>query len=331
VQDFFACGDQLGLMSMRKHSLNGIIKTVDTIQDQISFNKIRSARHNSQIFRDLHHRTLEQIRGIVEGIEQSLSTRNLTAADLAIRSRRGYQWLKFLADPENHLSHMLALKRMTIHLEKVRRKSRAEVLIRLYHQGSLYKVRHQGRQVEMVAQESFLTAPDEILEALVEIALVPSNKEARTLLQDYSFTKEYQKVRETLEYLGIPEDSYAAGKAHHLKDSFTRVNQTYFEGMLAKPHLVWNQRLTHRKFGHFQWDTDTVMVSSTLDDLRVPEMVVDYVIFHELLHKKIGTKRTNQNRIAHTREFRKEEEQFHQLKKARQFLNKLSTKRARFR
>jgi hypothetical protein len=205
------------------------------------------------------------------------------------------------------------------------------MVINLYHQGPLYKVRHQDRQVITVVQESFLTAPAEVIRALVEIGLDPSNREIRSVLRDYSLTKEYQRIRERLEYLGVPPGSYAAGAVHHLEQSFHRVNQTYFQGGMQKPHLVWSQRLTHRKFGHYQWDTDTVLVSSSLDDPYVPKMVVDYVIYHELLHKKIGVKRTNQNRIAHSREFRKQEEQFHQIKKARQILNKLSNKRARFR
>ena len=87
--------------------------------------------------------------------------------------------------------------------------------------------------------------------------------------------------------------------------------------------------MTHRKFGHYQWDTDTVMVSSSLDRPSIPEMVVDFVIYHELLHKKIGAKQANQNRIAHTREFREAEAEFLHGDKARRILNRLSRKRAR--
>jgi hypothetical protein len=272
---------------------------------------------------------LERIKTIAKGVERSLFTRRLTAANLAVRSRRGYQWLKYLSDPETLANHLKALQQLDLILEKERGRARIRVRIKLYHQGSLYKVQQKGKYLDMVAQESFLTAPDEILEALVNVALDPSNLPERKALRDYAFSEEYQKIRKKLEYLGIPAGSFAIGDVHHLENCFHRVNQEYFQGRMDKPHLVWSQRLTHRKFGHYQWETDTVMVSRSLDDQRIPEMVVDFVIYHELLHKKIGFKQTNQNRIAHSPEFRLAEEQFQNVKEARHYLNHLSKKKAR--
>ena len=314
---------------MTIHSLTKIISKVTAIQSQISLEEIRQASRRSSTFMELQERVLQQITYLVEGIEQSLFSRNLTAADLAIRSRRGYQWLKFLSNPDSFLSHLDALQRINLFLVSEKRKAGLNCAVALYHQGSLYKVRQRGNQIEMIAQESFLAAPDSILIALLEVALDPTSRAARTTLRDYTFTGEYQKVRESLEYLGVPPSSFSAGRVHNLNQSFHRVNQQYFQGKLAQPHLTWNNRLTHRKFGHYQWDTDTVMVSSSLDQERVPAMVVDFVIYHELLHKKLGARRVKQNRIAHSQEFRKAENQFTQAEKARQLLNRITRKRGR--
>lgn len=314
---------------MTTHSLSKIISKVTAIQSQISLEEIRKASRSASAFLELQERVLQQISCIVEGIEQSLNAKDLTAADLAIRSRRGFQWLKFLSKPDSLLSHLDALQRLNLFLAGEKRKAGQNCAVALYHQGSLYKVRHQGSQIKMIAQESFLAAPDRILKALLEVALDPNCGEARTILRDYTFSTEYQKVRENLEYLGVPPGSFSAGKVHNLTQSFQRVNQQYFLGRLDQPHLIWNNRLTHRKFGHYQWDTDTVMVSSSLDQERVPALVVDFVIYHELLHKKIGARRAKQNRIAHSQEFREAENLFSQAEKARQLLNRISRRRVR--
>jgi hypothetical protein len=315
---------------MTTHSLKSIISKISEIQSQISLGEIRLAGRRAQAFQDLQEKVLQQITHLVRGIERDLSTRNLTGADLAIRSRRGYQWLKFLSQPDSLLSHLDALQRINLFLVSDKGRSIQDYSVSLYHQGSLYKIHHHDSQRELIAQESFLTAPDRILQALLAVAKDPTQKGSRTILREYTFSKEYQQVRETLEYLGIPPGSFSAGKVHHLGQSFQRVNQEYFQGKLARPHLVWSRRLTHRKFGHYQWDTDTVMVSSSLDQKQIPEMIVDFVIYHELLHKKIGAKRVNQNRIAHTREFREAENQFRQVEKARQLLNRIAQKGIRY-
>ncbi len=314
---------------MSTHTLSGIITKVTEVQNLLSLEGIKKASRSSTSFKGLQDSTLRQLMAIVVGIERSLTARNLTGADLAIRSRRAYQWLKYLSDPDNLLSHLDVLQRFNLILRNTRRKPGLKISFSLYHIGSLYKLHQQGGQVIITAQESFLRAPDRILQALVGIALDPSGKNDRTLLRDYAFSKEYRQVRKELEYLGIPQGSFAAGKIHNLEESFLRVNQTYFQGKIAQPRLVWNRMQTYRKFGHYQWDTDTVMVSRSLDQARVPETVVDYVVYHELLHKIIGAKQANQNRIVHTREFREAEGQFIQIDKARQFLNRIAKKRAR--
>jgi len=314
---------------MTTHSLSKIISKVTAIQSQISLGEIRRASRSASAFTELQERVFQQITTLVEGIEQSLLARGLTAADLAIRSRRGYQWLKFLSNPDSFLSHLDALQRINLFLDGNQRKTGQNCSVTLYHQSSLYKVRQQDSRIGMIAQESFLAAPDRILKALLDVALDPTCGDARTTLRDYTFSEEYQKVRESLEYLGIPAGSFSAGQVHHLDQSFQRVNQGYFQGKLAQPHLIWNNRLTHRKFGHYQWDIDTVMVSSSLDQERVPAMVVDFVIYHELLHKTIGAKRANQNWIVHSREFREAENQFLGVEKARQLLNRIAGKRSR--
>jgi len=49
------------------------------------------------------------------------------------------------------------------------------------------------------------------------------------------------------------------------------------------------------------------MMSVTLDDRAVPARVLDFVMYHELLHKKHGSLIVNGRRLAHSLAFREEE------------------------
>ena len=115
---------------------------------------------------------------------------------------------------------------------------------------------------------------------------------------------------------------------HNLDKSFNRVNQIYFNGTMDKPHLVWNNQKTYRKYGHFQKDINTVMVSISLDQPRIPSYVVDYVMYHELLHKHLGARKVNNRRYTHTKEFKTKERRFSQAEQAQQYLSKLAQNRS---
>jgi predicted metal-dependent hydrolase len=66
------------------------------------------------------------------------------------------------------------------------------------------------------------------------------------------------------------------------------------------------------------------MLSVTLDDPSVPAYVVDFVLYHELLHKKHGSNLVNGRRLAHSSGFRAEERQFAEYAAAEQRLKELA-------
>jgi hypothetical protein len=102
------------------------------------------------------------------------------------------------------------------------------------------------------------------------------------------------------------------------------VNAAYFDGAMPRPRLTWNQTPTHRKFGHYQTTTDTVMVSLSLDAASVPAYALDFVMYHELLHKQLGVKVVNGRRYAHTPAFREAERTFKRYDDAQKVLARLS-------
>ena len=113
------------------------------------------------------------------------------------------------------------------------------------------------------------------------------------------------------------------GRHHDLAASFDRVNRAYFAGGMPRPRLTWNRTITHRKLGHYNLHSDEVVLSMTLDDPRVPAYVVDFVMYHELLHKLLGVLAVNGRQRAHTPEFRRAERRFKGYRKAEAFLRRL--------
>jgi hypothetical protein len=314
---------------MQRLSIRNLIKRTADIQQMIVLEKVKEASASQPDYLKLISAVSRNINSSAESVERIFSERGKSAADLPIRSRRAYQWIKYLSEEQHIQRHLDAVQRISFFLPNMPRSHRFnqyQVELNLYHIGPLYKIRERKRTVEIVAQESFLYAPDHVLLALLDTALQPSSGSSRQIIREYVSGKQYKTIRESLEYLSVPPGSFSAGKHHDLEKSFNRVNRYFFSDRLIKPHLVWNKRLTRRKFGHYQEDTNTVMVSISLDHPGVPEYVLDYVMYHELLHQKLGACLKNDRRYTHTPDFKRKELDFPRIKEAQQFLSKLSQK-----
>ena len=102
----------------------------------------------------------------------------------------------------------------------------------------------------------------------------------------------------------------SAGRAYDLNEIFDLLNEKYFNGALKKPVLTWSVRKTYRILGHHDSTHDTVVVSRSLDSPSVPHFVVEYVVYHEMLHIHYPTVHHNGRRYNHTAAFRRDEQKF---------------------
>ena len=91
-----------------------------------------------------------------------------------------------------------------------------------------------------------------------------------------------------------------------LEQSFERVNEKYFAGMLDKPNLVWG-KTSFSKLGTYEYGSDTITISEVLSK---DQSLLDYVMYHECLHKKIKFSHKGIKTLHHSKEFREKERQW---------------------
>ncbi|MCX6709784.1 MAG: hypothetical protein NTV63_02400 [Candidatus Woesearchaeota archaeon] len=92
-----------------------------------------------------------------------------------------------------------------------------------------------------------------------------------------------------------------------LSESFDRVNEKYFSGLLEKPNLAFGGS-SFRKLASYNYQNDTICVSSIFQECS-PEML-DYLMYHEMLHKRMKFSYKNGKNYHHTRIFRQMEREF---------------------
>lgn len=201
------------------------------------------------------------------------------------------------------------------------RKRPVPVLVHFLPMKGIYRTRSYQNLILAKLPTPMICFDRETLRLLAEwIFRKAGNKQ---LVLDATLSEPYQEIVSELDLLsGIVEHSI--GMHRNLAESFERVNGLYFNGNMSRPRLVWSQTFTFRKFGHYDQMHDTVMVSMSLDRKDVPEYVVDFIVYHELLHKKLGSRWSNGRNFSHTREFIRKEKQFRQYLDAKTILKKLA-------
>ncbi len=111
-----------------------------------------------------------------------------------------------------------------------------------------------------------------------------------------------------------------SGAHHDLLPLFERLNGQYFEGSLPRPRLGWSSRIWRSQLGCFDPALNQIVINRQLDRPAVPEYVVAYVLYHEMLHQKHPVRFARCRRESHSAEFRREEKHFGDYQRAMKFL-----------
>jgi hypothetical protein len=303
---------------------------------QVEFFRLAKDRQKTGTPSHSEARLFKEINDLLKTIEAEISQLPGRSQHLSAPSRRIYHWLEFLSHRGNFDAHLETLsdsikesqsdsfRRQFINSQRGNQKE-PEIFIELFNVPHMYRARQDPTTFRITLCEAFSGAPRPLIAAL--LASITASKKSKSFvkIKDYAHTEQFISFARAL-HLYDPAPSIRMqiqGQRYNLEEIFQRINQVYFHGEIALPLLTWNRTITHRKLGHYQPATDTIMLSLTLDDPRVPAFVVDFVMFHELLHKKLGAQLVNGRRYAHNPEFRKAERQFERYQEAQDFLKSL--------
>lgn len=116
------------------------------------------------------------------------------------------------------------------------------------------------------------------------------------------------------------------GDVYDLRRMYRRLNREYFQARLPEVELGWSEQEARSRFGHHDEDLGHIVLNRRLDSEDVPERVVEYVLYHEMLHVKHGIGRDDGGRrVMHPRAFQQDERRFEGCREAEAFLRHLAS------
>lgn len=186
---------------------------------------------------------------------------------------------------------------------------------------------HLRNEVARVNISDVLSAaPPLVLEALAEILLAPlfrrrASREARECYMAYVFKPAVRRrIEAARRRRGFKRLLPPQGKRFDLETIFTELNHRHFAGQIPALKLGWTPNRSRTVLGHYDSAHGTISISRWLDSSGLPKYLVEYVLFHEMLHARFPITRQGHRRVVHSAAFRAAEKKFPKYRQARQRL-----------
>jgi hypothetical protein len=213
----------------------------------------------------------------------------------------------------------------------VKREPKPPVEARFYpYAGLSSTIRLRRGRVYVRVSDILRPSPREVLYALACILVaklyrLKSSKEHERTYREYTLHPSVLDASETARRRrGYKKTTSPRGKVYDLDEMFSLLNAHYFDGQLERPLLSWSQTRARRVLGHHDHVHGAIIISRVLDSPRVPRFVVEYVLYHEMLHVKHPPRLVSARTIYHSQHFRADERRFEQFDEALKWLEKVA-------
>jgi hypothetical protein len=180
--------------------------------------------------------------------------------------------------------------------------------------------------LEVCISDVLQDAPLLVLEALAEILLCKvyrrrASREARECYLAYVLSPSIrQRIDQARRQRGTKRLLPARGCWHNLEEIFHRLNQKFFNSELSLTRLGWSLKNSRTILGHYDAGHGMIVINQALDSPTAPGHLVEYLVFHEMLHMRFPVERNGHRRVVHSREFRGAERKFPKYEEARKSL-----------
>ena len=178
------------------------------------------------------------------------------------------------------------------------------------NRSTMLVARPKGGRLELRLHHMFLTADENILDAVADYLSGNASKAAATIDQ---FVEEH---RSGFVAPGPPQEALRSNGRHHdLRAIADDLASRHF-GAGAGFRITWGKRVQLKRrqrslqLGTYLPEERLIRIHPVLDQSWVPQFFVEAVVFHEMLHHDMPAVVQNGRRHYHTRAFRKRERSF---------------------
>lgn len=119
------------------------------------------------------------------------------------------------------------------------------------------------------------------------------------------------------------------GRWHPLPEICSGVNSRFFNNQVEIRKIGWGIRVSWGRLGHYDPTHNTITLSPVLDSPNVPRFVLDFIVYHEMLHAVFEGAENYGFRRHHPPAFNRAERAHPDYEAVKKFIKKFCSKRRR--
>jgi hypothetical protein len=156
--------------------------------------------------------------------------------------------------------------------------------------GLTHTIRRKESEWVLRISDHCRNAPRQVLEAIAIIlgSKIVHKRPPQGLVETYESFRQASMieaaVRERRRVKGRKRISMEEGVHYSLPAIYREINNHFFNGQIEIQQIGWGLRKGWRRLGHYDPIHHSITLSPALDSPKVPEFVVRYIVYHEMLH-----------------------------------------------
>jgi len=300
---------------LTEYTINGLIKLQQTY-----FQQIQAAGEIAK-----QQELSRQVLDYLNQLKKQLKEKQLSEANLTLKCRAALFNLEGLACYILERPHRYAelFRQIAIEKESFKKIRKKKLILsfsasqRLSHRISL-----KSDLLTLSVSYASLDLPDDYILTLANVlfskisGMPVSPRQNQKLLELENKFQQNSAIANSGTYRRKIQDD----RNHRLEKIFERLNDGYFEGSLERPNLRWSARRNYRRLGSYDAKRHRLTISRIFDHPDIPELVVENIVYHEMLHIVHPIKQNNGRRIIHGSDFKKDEKHFSHYREAKEWL-----------
>ena len=191
----------------------------------------------------------------------------------------------------------------------------------------------QGPAVSFKVSDYLEGAPEGVIESLSMYLLcrafgMACKEELREPYISYSGSSDlWDGVKDTYLRRARSLSFVVNGRSRDLRAVFDYVNSFYFSSKAPEPILAWVSESPRRRLGYYFEPLKLLAANRILDQETIPRYVLEFVMYHELLHHLRAGDGRAVRRVHHTKDFKIQEHAFTHYADAETWLRRIVSRR----
>lgn len=269
----------------------------------------------------------EQVWSLMETAKINIGILNAKGIVETSRSYTIYnRWINFLYLEKQYRLHIFFLQKFLKSLNESHRPFQPLIDIQIYPFSAFLSYQESRKVISIQMQEAVIGLADDQIKDLAHAIFSRKKEPLDQLFKVIQQEPQIEKIRDYFQE-NLPvrkQSSKTDGRFFDLDDVFQIINKAFFNNAVQKPVLKWSSQPNKCRMGTYNYQTDTIMINKALDHQQTPGYVIEFVMYHEMLHKALGFDQKGNRRVAHTAKFRKLEKAFPDYEKAEAYINHLN-------